>query len=463
MMSKFFSENLKILPKYVDLINFPLFAIIFLLLIFSFKRKSQDDEGTTRFILVSMLLFTIATITSIIFNSRQIIFGASLLFYMGMMEGPFLFIGLNKYVKNTEWMINKLKSFFVVLLFFNLAIVFFLNIPEFLITGNPDKISGAYGNNQNQFSTLLLINGAYLLGYNFIKKKRAYIVILSQIVIFIVFYLSQFRAGAPFFLLSYLIIIGVLYGKKIIYRSIPVIIVALMILFSLVYLTQSDKKVESLRFDDWIELISNPEQFFYLGKFKIFGNVVSMFSDYPETIILGTGPGNFISRANYTFTYEINIKDKGVGSLIKDIFGIKYTILSDYHYKYVFNSIPSEAVLGTYQLANPSTSYLAALSEIGLIGGITIIAMYIFLFVRSIKLFRIIRDRRPEYLPMSLSLVAITSYVFQLAFLENYWEMARVTLPLWLLFWAVKTAVYSNDNKIIAESTSAEIQQNNPL
>ncbi len=445
MMSKFFSENIKILPKWVDIINFPLFALILILLIFSFKRKSQDDEGTTRLILFSVSIFTITTLLSIIFNNQKIIPGASALFYLGFMEGPILYIGMIKYVNQTERMMKNINKFFVVLLFFNLAIVFFYNIPEFILTGNPDKISGAYGNNQNQFSTLLLINGAYLLGYNYAKKSKAIVVIITQLFIFIIFYLSQFRAGAPFFLFSYIIIIGFLYGKRLVYKSIPIIFVSLLIITSIVYLSKSDEKVQALRYDDWIEILTNPKQFFYLGKFRIYSNVAEMFVENPETIILGTGPGNFLSRANYTFTYEINIKDKGVGNLVKDIFGIKYTVMSDFHYKYVYNSLRTEVILGTYQLSNPSTSYLSAITEIGIFGGIAIIFIYILLIVKSIKFFRLIRERRPEYVPLALALIAISTYFFQLGFLENYWEMARVTLPLWFLFWAVKTAAYSKD------------------
>ena len=168
-----------------------------------------------------------------------------------------------------------------------------------------------------------------------------------------------------------------------------------------------------------------------------------MFAENPETIILGTGPGNFLSRANYTFNYEINIKDKGVGGIIKEVFGIKYASFSDYHYKYVYNSISREVVLGTFQLSNPASSYLSALTETGIIGGITIITLYVFLIFKSIRFFRNIREKRPEYIPLSIALIAASTYVFQLAFLDYYWEMARVTLPLWFLFWAVKTAAFS--------------------
>jgi len=461
MLSKFFSENVKILPKYIDLINFPLFAFLFTTLVVSFKKKSQQDGGETRFILYSFGIFSICTIISILFSTSSILFPASILFYVGLIEGPVLYISLNKYVRKTEKMISNLNKYFIVLLIFNLAIVFLINLPEFAITGNPDKISGAYGNNQNQFSTLLLINGAYLLGYNFMKKSRTSVVIITQLVIFIVFYLSQFRAATPFFLVSYFIIIGILYGKRILYRLIPIATIGAILIASILYLTESDERVKGLRYEEWGDLISHPLDFLYLGKFQIYGSVIDMYKDYPETILTGAGPGNFLSRANFTFNYEINVKGKGVGEIIKDIFDIKYSYYSDLHYKYVKNRIAQEIIFGTYQLSNPATSYLSALSEIGIIGGMTIITLYIFLIIKSIKFFRIIREKNPQYIPLAIALVGITTYVFQLAFLEYYWEMARVTLPVWLLFWAVKTIAYSKSEE--EQEDANNVSQNNNL
>ena len=435
-ISRFFSEKLKILPKYIDLINFPLFFIIFFLFIVSINKKIELDEVYKK-IFRFVVFFSATFLISIVFNSNRVLMESSLLFYIGFLEGPFLFLTLEKMVNDQENFIKNIDKIFLVLLLINLILIFTIDLPEFLLTGNPDVISGTYGYNTYQFSFLLMICGGYLLGYNYVKRYRASLVIISQVVILAVFYLSQFRAALPFFLTSYLLMLGFLYGKKLVYKLIPIVAIIIFITFSIIYFSRTNDKIEGLKFSDWYEILNNPMEFLTYGKFKIYNNVLDMWSDYPETSIIGTGPGNFMSRANYTFSYELNIQGKGVSSFVKDFFGIKAPYFTNLHMKYIYNGIKVEPILGTYQLSNPYTSYLSSITEIGIFGGISIVLVYLFLALSSIRFLKIIRENNPNFIPLSVALIGATSYVFMLAFLENYWEMARITLPLWLLFWTV--------------------------
>ncbi len=435
-ISRFFSEKLKILPKYIDLINFPLFFLMFILFLFGINKKIENDETYNK-VLRFVIFYSITFIISSVFNTNKVLLESSVLFYIGFLEGPFLYLTMNKFINKPEGFVKNVDKIFLVLLLINIVFIFTVDLPEFLITGNPDVISGTYGNNTYQFSFLLMICGGYLLGYNHVKKYRTSFVIISQIVILAIFYLSQFRAAVPFFLISYMIMLGYLYGKRLIYRLIPIVLFLFFVTWSIFFLTNANEKIEGLKYNDWFEIILNPQEFLTYGKFKIYYNVVDMWSDYPETMMIGTGPGNFMSRANYTFSYELRVAGKGVSAFIGDFFGIKNPYWTNLHMKYVYNGIKIEPVLGTYQLSNPYTSYLASITEIGIFGGIYIIVMYIFMFVSSIRFLKKIRTIRQEYVPLSIALIGGSSYVFMLAFLENYWEMARVTLPLWFLFWTV--------------------------
>jgi len=304
--------------------NYPLFAVLFILLILNLNRKPLKDLGENSFISKAVAIFTVSLVFSVIFNNYRILFASSLLFYAGFMEGPFLFLALNKLSKYPEKLISQVDVFFFVLLIANIIIIFTVDLPIFFITGNPDIISGTYGNNTYQFSMLLLICGGYLLGYNYVKKRKTAIVIISQFLILIIFYLSQFRAGLPFFLISYIIMIGMIYGKKIVLRSIPVFLFLLIFSYSIIILAKKEKVVEGLRFEDWIEIVAEPNKFLSMGKFSIYGSTLDMYNQYPQTLIIGTGPGNFLSRANYTFSYEMLSKTKGVGPIISQLFGINY-------------------------------------------------------------------------------------------------------------------------------------------
>lgn len=155
----------------------------------------------------------------------------------------------------------------------------------------------------------------------------------------------------------------------------------------------------------------------------------------------GVGPGNFVSRAYYTFSYEMaSSGSKGVGELVEDLFGLtgaRFTKVSD-HY---LGQYRGQAVLGSYQLSNPNSSILAPIAEIGLLGGVIIIGMYVFLVIKSFKLLQQAKEFAREYLPLATALVAGSVYLFGLAFLDNYWETSRATLPVWLLFWATSAGV----------------------
>lgn len=445
LTSRFFSEKLKILPKYFDVINYPVCIIILLLIIITIRRKNQIISKETKFILWSFFIISTTIIVSVIFNSSRILPEGSVLFFLGFMEGPILYLGLDKLTKNPQILLKNIDKIFLILLFINMILVFFVDIPIFIINGNPDVISGTYGNGTYQFSLLLLICGGYLLGYNYIRKSKLWIVILSQILILFVFYISQFRSGLPFFLLSYFLMLMKLYGRRIMLKIVPSLLLILILFTSIYFFTKKEEAMQGLRFEDWVEIISEPEKFLTFGKFQIYGNVLNMWNDNPETFIIGTGPGNFLSRANYTFSYELKRIDKGVGGVISQLFNINYPYYTDVHIKYVFNAIKPEAVLGTWQFSNPYTSYLAGITEIGIIGGLMIIIIYIYITRKSFKFFDILSAKREKYLPLSIALIGSSTYLFGIAFLDNYWETARVTLPVWLLFWAVKTAAYSND------------------
>jgi hypothetical protein len=450
LLSRYFSEKLKILPKWIDVINFPLFVILLIFLIFNLTKKSYFKDLDNVFVRRVILAFTVSFFISVMFNQFRILLEASVLFYIGFMEGPILFVALNKLCKDPLKLTKDVNKLFFVILIINLIIVFLLDIPAFLITGNPDVISGTYGNNTYQFSMLLLICGGYLLGYNSIKKYRTWFIILSQIIILTVFYLSQFRAGLPFFFLSYFFMIGYLYGKKILLKIIPITLFSFIIIIFLTLLASTEEKVEALKYNDWFSIISEPDKYINYGKFKMYSNIIDMWSEYPEVIFIGSGPGNLLSRANNTFSNEVLVSNKGVASLNYQLFGIKYPYYSELHNKYVRFGIKKEAVFGTWQLSAPYTSYLSALGEIGIVGGFAIIIMYLYIIVRSIKFYNIIRLRNKTYIPLSISLIGGSIYLFLLAFLDNYWEIARVTLPIWILFWSVKTI--ANNTKEISDN-----------
>jgi hypothetical protein len=444
IFSRFFSEKLQILPKWIDLINFPLFLVLFLLLLMNLRRHGEVDSGENSYLFRYSVLFVSSYVISLLLYRPSIVYPAAVLFLLGHMEGPLLYFTMNKLSKDPLSLAKSISRLFFILIFANFIIVFLIDLPIFLITKNPDVISGTYGLNTYQFSMLLMLCGGYLLGYNFIKKSRGIIVALSQFLILFVFYLSQFRAALPFFLLSYGIMLFKLYGSRIVKKFVYIIVVLYIILTFLIFFTEASETSNNLKFQDWVELLSDPQTYLSVGKIKIYDNILRMYRDYPETFFVGVGPGNFLSRAYHTFSFELTYKSKTKGNtkdIINDVFGIKKPNFNYFSERYS-NYLRLPNIFGTYQLSNPQSSYIAALTEIGIMGGISIIAIYLLLFLKSLKYIDVIKEKNPDFVPLSIALVGGTSYLFALGFLDCYWEMARVTLPVWLLFWAVKNAVY---------------------
>lgn len=441
LISRFFSEKIKLFPKEIDLINFPFAVLLIFLLIIRIGIKTGQSRisNEEKRIYKILFVFVLFIVLSIIVNYNIIFFPASMLFFLGFLEGPILFIALSRLVKDRERFVFQIKRLFMTLFWLNVIVVFAVDLPMFIITGNPDLISGTYGNNTYQFSMLLLIMGGLLLGENYIIRRRFIVVLSTQLLILFIFYLSQFRAGVPFFLFAYFLMITVLYGRNITKILIPAAFLILGLFILIGILTEKKAVFGDLRYEEYALLISHPEDFTKFGKLQIYSNTIQMFADYPYVALFGVGPGGFLSRANYTFSVELKSSfyaQKGVANIIRTTFGISEPYTNQFIRRYK-DTIFGGAFYGTFQLSNPQASYLSLITEVGLVGGIFFLSLYFYIFKRAFYYHKVIKDLAPEYISLSVALVGSVTYLLGLAVLDNYLEMARVTLPVWLLFWTV--------------------------
>ncbi|MDZ7267773.1 MAG: hypothetical protein ONB48_15870 [candidate division KSB1 bacterium] len=440
LVSRFFSEVAGILPKWVDILDLPFVAILGVAASLRYVHP-EVDLTTHRFLARSMFAFVLVAIGSAFVNADDLLVPAALLFVFAFLQGPLLFVALNKIVEDAGSLAQQLRRLFLTLLVVNIIIVVFIDLPRFLATQNPDVISGTYGLNAYQFSVLLVICGGLLLGDDEFQQRQRWRLIGGQTAVLVVFYLLQYRAALPFFILAWFAMIIALYGR----RTPKALIAGSFVLFlasnTVSYVMDRVRGEVNLKYSDWKLIMSDPLAYTQYGKFQAYRQTLQLFQERPLAALAGVGPGNFVSRAYYTFSYEMaGSGSKGVGELVEDLFGLthaRFTKVSD-HY---LGQYRGQAVFGSYQLSNPHSSFLAPIAEIGLPGGAIIIGMYVFLVIKSFKLLRQAREIAREYLPLATALVAGSVYLFGLAFLDNYWEMSRATLPVWLLFWATSTSV----------------------
>ena len=169
LTARFFTETLGVAPKAVDLID--LAIIPFLLILSAGSRPRDVDQNLHRKILHPTVGFFLLCLLSAAINFERVSFGPLVLFIFGMLEGPLFFISLNKLIHDKKQFGEQVLKFINVMMVVEILVVLFVSYPLLIATGNPDKMSGTFGNNSYQFTVLLIIIGGYLIGRQFTNLK----------------------------------------------------------------------------------------------------------------------------------------------------------------------------------------------------------------------------------------------------------------------------------------------------
>jgi len=459
LVSRLLTEKLRLLPKWVDVLDMPV-AVVIIVLGFLFRpalgaEADEEDRWIARFAFLLLLAIAVSTLA----NADQVFLPAVLLFTMGFAGGPLLFLALSRWVTQPQAFANAVWKMLVVLLLLNLGVVLVWDFPLFLAYADPDKLSGTFGNNAYQFSFFLAVAAGLFLGFGEQRSLPRIVVAVVQGALFVLYYLLQFRAGFPFFLLAYGVALVALYGRRIM-RGFILSSIALFISVVLI-----DKALEEiagrsqqrftdvtsraargdLGYGDLLLLLMNPTDYLHYAKFQAFPATARMLWDNPWAFFVGVGPGNYISRAYYTFSVELGSaeqKGKGVGGVVQQLFGSTRPWTTEISRQYL-GTLSREIAFGSYIFANPYSSYLASVAEIGILGAIAAFGLYGYMARRSFQLVRLSRVYAPTALPLAMGGLIGSVYLIGLGFIDNWWEVSRVVFPLWLLFWSAKAAVGS--------------------
>jgi hypothetical protein len=167
------------------------------------------------------------------------------------------------------------------------------------------------------------------------------------------------------------------------------------------------------------------------------GNLMSMFNDNPQALAYGTGPGTFSSRAWQTFALAGSSSQSNVqGSYVK-LLGGKGASSTDVSKKYVESQYSNrQAVEGSRAISSPFFSYVSLMAEVGLPGFFLITALYVVGALRAVQMARssmrnpILGDPLPAVL---IAAAAAFTLLLQMAFLDNWLEVTRVTFIAWTL------------------------------
>jgi hypothetical protein len=448
LTARFFSETISVVPKAFDLIDLVFIPLLAVTAIVSGSLKGVDRGLNSKLLRWTICLVGLAVLSAIV-NLQRTHYAPVLLFIFGITSGPVLFLSLNKLIRNKVRMAKQTARFLYVMFIVEGVVVVFISVPSFFASGNPDVVSGTFGLNAYQFSALLIIIGGYFLGKSRFEQMSTPITLGIQAGVILTFLLLQYRTATPAFFASYLVLIGLLYGRRVVRLAFTVTAMAGIAFYAFQYIESSEF---DLKFDDLLLLAEDPAMAGDFGKVIAYGNTFSMFANEPITFLVGAGPGTMVSRAAYTFIIEANMSSaKGVGGFITAAFGNR-SFNTDVFIKYIAPLYGLESVFGSVQANNPASSILASLAELGIPGLVILGFIYFTMLRHAFRYARFAIARQdPELVPLASALVAGSVYLCLLAPLDNYLEIARVTLPVWLLFWTVSAMVQARKQRDLME------------
>ena len=93
------------------------------------------------------------------------------------------------------------------------------------------------------------------------------------------------------------------------------------------------------------------------------------------------------------------------------------------------------ALFGSGVIDGPFSSYVALLGEVGLLGLLMYGWIYYVVFKKAVIVSRKAWQNKNQH-DFALAVAGLTGmiYLAQMAFFDNWFEVARVTIPLWLIF-----------------------------
>jgi len=425
--TRLLSEKLEILPGWTNFLDYPL-LILFAVYVLAEARHRPTQPLRTGYGALSLGLTLITSLSAII-NLDRLNLGAFLLFFIGLME-PLAYMALAYALAPDRKVLDFILRLLILVGWAQILVVAFVDLPVFLETRNPDFISGTFGLNAYQLVFYLLAWNVLILSPSEKSRYSAFrwiAVFLTQLALLIIILLAQFRAFIPSLLLTWLFTYLILYRPSMktfarvsIAASLPVVLFLAI-----------NRIFPELKYQDILQLPERTQEISESGKIEVIRNYVKMVGENPQVLLIGTGPGTFLSRGFRVFS--IYGKYEVANQVFRDLFDTS-SYLSDVAKKYI---VPITArglfTFGAATTSEPWFSHLAILAELGLIGYLIVMATY---FQAARMSWRMTSSGGSTATLSRWVLVAIF-ILLQLGFVGEWLEVTRVTIPIWLIFGAL--------------------------
>lgn len=428
---RFFTEVFPVLPRALNFVDVPILAALGIASL-RWPSGPNDNRDWAQFAGVAILFIALTT-ASAVANPSRVDAGPALVFLYGFAAPLGVYIAAYRL-----WPPGRavhLSRLLVGLGLLQLLVVVIIDLPRFLGTNNPDEISGTFGENQYQLVYFLLILAALLVGIFTFEQRRAVARFVPPLLLLVLgtIFLAQYRA-LLFTVLLTLAGLGLVVGTA---RVRGILVGGALALAVVVTLTYTSQAFPVLRFAPILQNLRQDPTEYASQRVQTIRAVADLYDDQPRYVLTGTGPGTFSSRGWQTFallksTSQSNVQGK-YASLLTG--GRAYrTDVSD---KYVLPRLRTGAIVeGSRAVSSPYTTWSALLAEVGLLGLALIAGVYIVAFLRAGRMTLAVRRNviPDDPLPAIVVAAAVAFFVLlQMAFLENWLEVTRVTFPAWIL------------------------------
>lgn len=428
---RFFTESLAVLPSagnFVDVLLLP----ILLATVAARPSTGAVAEGASRYVLPAVAFVGICAV-SVAVNASRVAPAPALLFVYGFL-GPLVFF----YATYRLWPVGQalaLSRTIAALGVLQFVVIALFDLPTFLTTRNPDDIAGTFGGNAYQLVFFLLVFAALVAGISTFETGRRVgrFAPLLFGATFLVIFLAQYRALLVATAFTILLI-----GLMLSSRGKGFLIGAAVIMAFIATLGWVSAKYPAFKFAPTIEAVRDDPTLFVTARLAPGGDVISLYGDNPVFVTTGTGPGTYSSRGWRTFA-EVGNPSSSEGAA--QPYATALTGGKSYHTdvadRYVLPRLKTAAVvLGSRAVTSPFSSYLALLAEVGLVGFVLMVMIYFRALLQAghITLTSIRSATGRDPLPaLALATTVAFFLLVQMAFLENWWETARVTVPSWMM------------------------------
>jgi transcriptional regulator with XRE-family HTH domain len=432
VLIRFFTEIAHVLPRAANFVDVPLLAALLVRASLVPSLRARDDVPLRSFF-IPTLGFVAVCVLSALVNLSRVEPGPVLLFVYGFVA-PLAFF----HASYRLWPVGQaasLSRFLVGLGVVELLVVFVFSLPRFLRTGNPDDISGTFGTNAYQLVFFLIVFSTLLIGIQTFESRRAIARLGIPLVAacFLVIFLAQYRALLVTTALS-AIVVGALIGAV---RGRGLLVGAMSLVLLVLGLSFVAQHFPALYLKPTVEAIRQDPGAFVSSRLRIAGDVLDLYTQNPQFAVTGSGPGTYSSRAWRTFA-DVHSKSRSnvAGRYVAEITGGReyHTDVSD---RYVLPRYRSATtILGSRAPDSPFASYTALLAEVGILGFVLLVAMYVGAVLQAGKMaLTAMRWRlRDDPLPALLLATTIAFFVLlQMAALDNWLEVTRITVPAWIL------------------------------